>query len=85
MSGTDNAHNLEFLQIQSIMSTEAGRHFVYRILEQSGVFSDGFDRDPCANARLSGRRSIGIWLQNELQEATPERYVTMLQEHMNNA
>ena len=82
MAGTDNAQNLEFLQIQSIMSTENGRAFMYRLLARSGIFSDGFDKDPLMLARLSGRRSMGIELQNALKEATPERYVTMITENM---
>lgn len=79
-SGTDNARELEILQIQSIMSQEAGRNFMWRLLRQSGVMFDNFDADPTVNAMLSGKRSIGIWLQQELQEAAPGSYLTMMKE-----
>lgn len=81
-NGTDNAHDIEILEIQSIMSTEAGRRFMWRLLERTGVNSDRFNPDPYRNAHQSGERSIGIWLQRELEEAAPGSYMTMIKENL---
>ena len=78
-----NSRGLETLTIQDIMKTEGGRHFMWRILEQSGVYSDCFDPDPYIHAKNSGNRLLGLWLQNELIDVTPASYITMIKEHTN--
>ena len=80
-NGIDNARELEILYIQGMMSSKDGRSFMYRMLEQSGVMHDSFTPDPYTHAHKAGQRSTGVWLQNELMEASFENYMTMLKEH----
>lgn len=68
------------MEIQRIMSTEGGRAFMYRMLEQTGIFSTTYDDNPYTHARNTGRREAGIWLFNELQDAAFESYLRMLKE-----
>lgn len=72
---------LETLAIQTTMSTKDGRHFMWRILEQSGIFTDNFDENPIIHARNAGSRSLGLWLDNELKDAALGSYMTMIKEH----
>lgn len=80
--GTDNAHDIEVSEIRSIMTTEAGRNFMWRLLQRTGVRIDTFNPDAMVNAHRCGERSIGIWLQNELQDAAPGSYMTMIKENL---
>lgn len=80
---SNNARELEILAIQSIMSNKDGRNVFWRILEQAGLFDDTFDSDPYLHARNAGKRSTGVWLQNELKDVAPGSYLTMLKEHTN--
>ena len=77
----ENQAELEKLSIQGIMSTENGRHTMWTVLEQSGVFTDCFDPDPIINAKNSGARCVGVWLMNVLKDAALESYLKMLKEH----
>jgi len=79
----EKARGLETLAIQDIMKTKGGRDFMWRLLEQSGVFIDGFDNDPYKHARSAGKRSQGLWLQRELQESANGSYMIMLKENSN--
>lgn len=87
MSDHDESNNsnaaagLESLAIQASMSTKDGRHFMWRILEQSCVFANGFNPDPYIHAKNSGNRQIGLWLVDELKNAAFGSYMTMLKEH----
>jgi len=76
-----NERELEKLEIQRIMSTEGGRAFMFRILTQAGTYDTTFDSDPYIHARNSGRRENGLWLDNELREATHPNYLRMLKEN----
>lgn len=44
----------------NIMETEGGRKFVWTLLEGTGVDSGAFNPEPCKNAWLAGRASLGV-------------------------
>lgn len=83
-NGTNDARELEILAIQSMMSTEGGRDFAYRILEQCGFMSDAFDPVAVVHARNTGAQGVGLWLQRELMEANLDNYLKMIKEHVDN-
>lgn len=83
MSGTDDARKIEIADISVIMSTKGGRKFINRVLDQCGVFSDTFDSDTHEHAKNAGRRQIGLWLTNELKEAAPGEFITLMKERLN--
>jgi len=82
-SGMNDAREIEIVDISVIMSTKGGRKFINRVLNQCGVFSDTFDSDTHEHAKNAGRRQIGLWLMNEIQEASPREYTTLLKERLN--
>ncbi len=82
MTGTNIARDLEKEQVKGIMGTREGRHFMWRLLEQSGTFADCFDVDPYIHANNAGRRSLGVWLDSEIRDAAPGSYETMIKEHI---
>ena len=82
-NGTDNARGLETLAIQKVMASTEGRDLLWRVLEQTGVFNDGFSPDPYVHARNAGIKVPGFWLIRELNEAAPASYKRMVEENTN--
>lgn len=80
-SELDKERELELYAMQVTLGTEIGRAFMYRCLVSAGVFSSSFDSDPLKTAYNCGHRDQGLWLQNELQEASPDRYLQMIKEN----
>jgi hypothetical protein len=74
---------IEIADISVIMSTKGGRKFINRVLDQCGLFSDTFHTDPHDHAKNAGRRQIGLWLVNELKEASTGEYITLIKERLN--
>jgi hypothetical protein len=81
-TGNSDARSLELLAIQSIMSNEDGRHFMWRLLEYTGVSGSKFDNDPYRNAFNSGQQSVGEWLTEEMKQAAMGSYIEMLRENL---
>ena len=82
-NSTNRANEIEIQEISDIMSTEAGRKFVSRILDMTNYFGDTFDHDTIKHARNAGRRSVGIDLFAELQNAAPDKLMILLRERIN--
>lgn len=74
---------LEIAEILSIMRTEGGRNFMYRILNMTGIDADMYSPDTHEHAKNAGLRQAGLWLRNELMEATPGEYLLMMKEKLN--
>lgn len=71
--------------LKSVLSTPAGRRFVWRQLAEAGVFRTSFV--PLASdstAYNEGRRSLGIALLAEITTETPHSYLLMQQEEIDN-
>lgn len=64
-----------------VMSTPGGRRFLARLLERSGVNRSSFTGN--ANTYFNeGQRNLGLFLQAELVDTSPDLYLTMLSESM---
>lgn len=73
----------EELDVQSVMSSENGRRFCYKILELAGVFrSSAGQADFRTNETMffEGRRDLGLRIMADLQKHTPKNYGLMLEE-----
>ncbi len=77
-----NPRASELLAIQNVMSTEQGRDFMWRCLQQSCIFVSTFHADSRIHCMNEGRRGQGLWLESELKEASPHDYIKMLKEHI---
>jgi len=63
-----------------VMASKQGRRFVWRLLEQAGVFRLSFSTDPSLTAFNEGNRNYGLVTFNEMLEACPERFADMQRE-----
>lgn len=66
--------------IKSVMSTEAGRRFIWRLLEQAGLFRTSFTGEINSTLFREGNRNAGLALFNTVFASCPELYLTMAQE-----
>lgn len=66
--------------VQYMMGNRAGRSLMWHLLEQYGVFQEGFNPDPAIMGRASGRRSAGLQLMQLIDSYTPEKYAKMTEE-----
>lgn len=58
-----------------------GRRIAWRLLEQAGVFRSTFNTNAMTMAMSEGRRTLGLFLLDELMEVAPEVLTRMMQEH----
>lgn len=68
--------------LRAVLGTEAGRRFVWRLIDGSGVFSQSYAGEALANAFNEGRRAVGIALMQESQTVSSRLYVEMLAEEL---
>jgi hypothetical protein len=73
----------ELHAMRDILRTNQGRDFMWRLLQQTGIFDTCFDKDPVVHAFKAGCRESGLWLQRELRDASTDLYLKMLKEHEN--
>lgn len=67
--------------VRVVMSTPGGRRFLARLLERSGINRSSFTGN--ANTYFNeGQRNLGLFLQAELVDTSPDLYLTMLSESM---
>lgn len=78
----DKGRDLELFAIRTIMKIENGRSFMWRMLQHCQVFENIYHGDPLKHANNAGRRVAGLWLENELKQASPEYYLQMIKENM---
>lgn len=67
----------EVAQLGLILADENTRDFVWRVLAKCSVFASTYNRAFSDMAYAEGRRSIGLWLLNEIAEANPDALLTM--------
>lgn len=70
--------------IRNVMTTAAGRKWIYDMLERCHCYSTSFIQgSPDATAFREGERNIGLQLLADVQTAASETYLLMLQEVKN--
>ncbi len=67
----------EIRGIQIFLENPDNQWFIWRILEKCNMWSSMSREAPHDMAILSGKRDIGLWLLEEIEEAVPEVYLTM--------
>lgn len=75
----ENAYSA--LCLREVMSTVHGRHFMWEVLADCGIYLDGFSPDPYVHARASGSRRIGLKLLQRILVECPGSHETMFSEH----
>lgn len=80
MRKIDRQQELE--DLRAIMATRGGRRWVYRVLAKAGIHRSTFRGEQTHDsAWLEGHRDFGIFVEDEVNEACPNHYLTMLKEH----
>lgn len=70
----------ELEDVKFILGSLQGRRFVWRYLEECGVFKTSFT-GTSQTFFLEGERNVGLRLLADINEAQPEAYVTMMKEN----
>ena len=69
--------------ITRLMQDAGFRRFVWRLLEQGGIYHSSFRSDALQMARCEGRREQGLMLLDLISSITPDEYLLMQQEITN--
>ncbi len=69
------------LVLENIMRTEPGRSYMWRKLQEWGVFESIWSSDPNTHSYNAGRREAGVELNREIRSAAPGYYVKMIEEN----
>jgi hypothetical protein len=80
--GVDKERTIELMEYTNILSTTGGRNAMHRILKFTGLDDRTFDKDERLSALNDGKREAGLWLRDELKAASPDKYLIMLKEHI---
>lgn len=70
---------IEDEDLRAVMSTAQGRRFLWRLLEQTGIYKLSYT----GNSETffnEGQRNIGLKLLAEMHRVDPEHYILMTQE-----
>lgn len=63
-----------------LMAHPQGRRIATRMLAEAGIYRSSFNHSGSVMAFNEGRRSLGLWLQAEIVEATPKGHMKLLEE-----
>lgn len=63
-----------------LMGHTQGRRIMVRILDRAGIRRTPFHTNGSTMAFNAGQQNIGLWLESEVLEASPEAYFKMLKE-----
>lgn len=76
----ENARKTFVEDVKWLMSSPRGRRLVWWLLGKSGVNRTSFNNSGSVMAFNEGQRNIGLMLQAEVLDASPDAYMTMLTE-----
>lgn len=67
-------------ELNAVLTSREGRAVLWRILEQCGVWRSSYSLDDSIYF-MEGQRNIGLWLLNEIQQLSKERFIEMVLEN----
>lgn len=70
----------EKTDVKWLMSTKRGRSFMWRLLEQAGIFRSSFDANAMRMAFAEGNRNYGNRVLDMVNRSCPELYTVMVKE-----
>jgi hypothetical protein len=71
--------DIEDAQLRKVMNDKSGRAFVYRMLNDSGMFRAVYG-DVEGLSFMEGRRVVGVNLMNDILRVCPDLFSKMIQE-----
>lgn len=70
----------ELNDLRLICATEHGRRFIWRLIEQSGVWRTTYTGEALSAAFAEGKRNTGLKVFSDVMEACPDLYLVMANE-----
>ena len=70
----------EVADLQAVLNLDGGRRLLWRLLERAGIYKTSFTGNSETFFK-EGRRDMGLFLLNEIQEADPDAYLKMIKEN----
>lgn len=67
----------ELNDLRLICGTEHGRRFIWRLIEQSGVWRSTYTGEALSAAFAEGKRNTGLMIFSDVMEACPDQYLAM--------
>lgn len=67
--------------VEAALGTEEGRAWFYDLLLACKILRNPFDKDPYVTAFRSGEMNIGLRVLDDVQTASPEKYIVMVSEN----
>lgn len=68
------------LVLKQLMSTMAGRGWLWRKLESCRIFSDPFTGDALSEAFYKGQRNVGLAIFTDILKHSPDEYILAARE-----
>ncbi|MCJ7050770.1 MULTISPECIES: hypothetical protein [Klebsiella pneumoniae complex] len=67
----------ELNDLRLICETEYGRRFIWRLIEQAGVWRTTYTGEALSAAFAEGKRNTGLKVFSDVMEACPDQYLAM--------
>jgi len=74
----------ELNDMRAILSMPQGRRFVWRYLTHCKVFQSTFNHSGSITSFNEGMRNVGLMMLSDVNDASPESYLTMMKESKEN-
>lgn len=65
----------------AVLGSRAGRHVLWWLLEDAGLYGSTFHENPSWAAFLEGQRNAGLRLLALIEETDPKALLTLMDEH----
>lgn len=78
MADVDNLRQRELEDLKTVLRTEQGRRFIWRIIRNVDLAV--FSPDIAIMARNEGMRTVGLELKEDILESCPDKYIQIYRE-----
>lgn len=73
---------IELEDFRSVLETPAGRRFISRLLDQTGLLATDMFTGNSTTFYNLGKRDTGLWIYNEIMSAAPAMMIRMMSEKL---
>lgn len=70
-------------ELSKLLNSAGGRWFLWRLLQKCGLYSTTSHLDPHRMAIESGKRDVGLWVIEQVNEVDPAGYMKLVKEAKN--
>lgn len=77
------ARQKEVDDVEWMLGHPSGRRFMWRLLDEAGVYRTSFNNSGSVTAFNEGKRQIGLVFLAEIMAVAPQQFTAMLKERTN--